>query len=175
MLQIKSYFKRIEERWCSHHQVNCSMLLYLEDIMQFSGIQKNTKDPKVICSTRIIRKRNSSRLDMHREAKNCDLSLENVAVQQKFKRNEIGCSNSSSYIRRLYDVPLSSENIVIPSNGSSYLFKKTIAIPPFEKACRSYPFQNNRQKFSNCSSPKSVDKTQTFFVQEKKYIISRSS
>ena len=128
--------------------------------------QKSTRDPKVMCSTRIISKSNCSRLDMHREGKNCDLSVENVAVQRQFKRNEIGYSNSSSYIRHLYDVPLSSGNIVIPSNGSNYLFKKAMAIPPFERFAGAIR-EKTIAKFSNCSSPKSVDKTQKFFVQEK--------
>ena len=74
----------------------------------------STRDPKVLCSTRIKSKRNSSRLHMHREAKNCDLSLENVAegyciskaVQQLFKRDEIGLSKGSRYFRLPQHVPV---------------------------------------------------------------------
>ena len=39
--------------------------------------QMSTRDPKVLHNARIKTKRKSSRLDMHREAKNSDLSLEN--------------------------------------------------------------------------------------------------
>ena len=89
MLQIKSYFN--EERWCNHQALRILFHIDILNILrgyqlsnqafksQMCFEQKSTRDPKVFCSARIKSKRNRSRLDMHREATNCDLSLENVA------------------------------------------------------------------------------------------------
>ena len=89
---------------------------------------KSTGDPKVLCSTKITSKRNSSMQGMNRSAINCDLTLENVrkpfvshsaATQTRwgrlFERLQLHQTATSC---------TSSENIVLPSNGSSYPFKK---------------------------------------------------
>ena len=69
-------------------QSSLSILFHVDILRGYQfGIQafksqmcfEQTIDPKVLCSIRIKSKINSSRQDMHREAKNCDLSLENVA------------------------------------------------------------------------------------------------
>ena len=78
MFQIKSYFKRRNMSVKS----SSSMLFHIDILKwyQFSiqalksqicFKQKSTRDPKVLCCNRIISKRNSSRVDMHREANNC--------------------------------------------------------------------------------------------------------
>ena len=99
--------------------------------------QKSTRDPKVLCSTRINSKRNSSRLDMHRKVKNCNLSLENVANSEPFVIKPFTIrSNEMTKLRPFKRFQLhksfkswtSSKNIVIPSNRSGCQFKKPIAI-----------------------------------------------
>ena len=115
----------------------------------------STRDPKVLCSTRIKSKRNSSRLHMHREAKNCDLSLENVADGYCISNSKQFSSYSNGIrqarvdglqIRQTSTACTSSENIVIPSNGSSYPFKKHYC-HLFERPAGAISSNNNRQLF----------------------------
>ena len=87
MLQIKSYFTRrkmlnlvIIDQIASHIDILRGYQFYIQAFKsQMCFELKSTKDPEVLCSTRTKSKRNSSRLDIHREAKNWNLSLENVA------------------------------------------------------------------------------------------------
>ena len=87
MLQIKSYFTRrkmlnlvIIDQIASHIDILRGYQFCIQAFKsQMCFELKSTKDPEVLCSTRTKSKRNSSRLDIHREAKNWDLSLENVA------------------------------------------------------------------------------------------------
>ena len=113
--------------------------------------QRSIADPKVLCSTKLKSKRNSSRLVMHREAKYCGLSVENVANGQPLvSRSAATQTRWDRLFKRLQLHPTStscsnSEIVVIPSNVSSYLFKNTIVIP--SKGSRNYSFQSNRQLF----------------------------
>ena len=94
--------------------------------------QKSSSDGKVLCNTRLKSKRNSSRLDIYREAKHCDLSLENAANGQPFvSRSAAARTRRDRLFERLQlhqtsTSCTSSENIVIPSNGASYPFKKSV-------------------------------------------------
>ena len=130
MLQIKSYFKRRKMV-----QSSSSILFHTDILRAFKSQtcfeQKSTRDPRLLYCTRIKSKRNSLRLDMHQEAKNCDLSLGNVANGQPFvsrlaalKRAKIGHSRGSSYIRRLHYVPaqkiLSSLRMVQAIHSKNY-------------------------------------------------------
>ena len=109
--------------------------------------QKSNWDPIVLCSTRTKSKRNSSRLDMHREAKNC-----NWAVQQP------GCSNGSSYIRRPHHVPVQK---ILSSLRMARAIRSKTLLSSLRKARRSYPFYSKPTiaNFLNSSS-QSVEKTQ---------------
>ena len=109
--------------------------------------QKSTTDPKVLCRTGIKSKRNSSRLDMHRETKNCDLLLENVVNGQPFVSRSAATQTRQDrpfeQLQQHQTTPCtSSENIVIPSNGSSYQFKKTIVIGSKDSTELSIPKQS---------------------------------
>ena len=97
MLQIKSHLN--EERCrCNHHRAYWSTICSM--MTTPASVFVNARDPKILCSTRIKSKRNSSRLHMHREAKNCDLSLENVADEN------VAFESSSAVIQTGWDKPV---------------------------------------------------------------------
>ena len=132
--------------------------------------QKSSSDGKVLCNTRLKSKRNSSRLDIHREAKHCDLSLENAANGQPFvSRSAATQTRRDRFFERLQlhqtsTSCTSSENIVIPSNGASYPFKKSVN---WSKGSPELPVPKQSPTFG--AAPRNpLKKHKTLFMQKKK-------
>ena len=99
---------------------------------------------------------------MHREAKKGDLSLENVANGWRFVSR---LAATQTRLNRLFErlqlhqkstSCTSLKNIIIPSNGSSYPFKRTSQ--SFERLAGAIRFETI-VNFSNCSS-QSIEKMQ---------------
>ena len=146
--------------------------------------QMSTRDPKVLCSTRIKSSRNSSRLDMHREVKNCDLSPAHsktlVTVTEPLVS---GSAATQTRWDRLFErlqlhqtsiSCTSSQNVVIPSNGSSYPFKKNYC-HPFERLAGAICSKAAIANFSNSSSQSVKKNTRRYSSKTKSSAVRASA
>ena len=124
--------------------------------------QKSTREPKFLCST--MTKIQATR------GKSCDLSQEKVAEQLAVRKPFSSQSNRLFERLQLHKTSTaftSSENIVIPSNGSSYPSNKTIVIrskgsPPELSVPKQPPtFRTARRN--------PLKKHKTLFVQKKNH------
>ena len=90
---------------------------------------------------------NSSRLDMHRKAKNCRLSFENVTNGQPFISRS--AATQTRWVRlfellQLYHIPVQK---ILSSLRMARAIRSNQLSSSVRKDRRSYPFQNNRQLF----------------------------
>ena len=141
--------------------------------------QNSTRHPKVLFSSRIKSKRNSSRLDRHREATNCDLSLQNVAIKRLTVRKPFS-SHSSEMRQPVRRAPATSDGYITyqfrkyyhPFEWLELAVQKTIVIrskgsPELSVHKQSPTFRTARRN--------PLKKHKSLFVQKKKSSTVRAS